>query len=58
MKRTGEVVVALVYPDHVHLLAILHEIPHFGSHLLPHPTQVPEHTKLLKGPVHLKEAQV
>lgn len=47
-----------VYPDHVHLLAVLHEVPHFGSHLLPHPTQVHEHTKLLEGPVHLNAPQI
>lgn len=42
-----------VYPDHVHLLTVLHEVPDFGSHLLPHPAQVLEHTELLEGPVHL-----
>lgn len=49
-----------VYPDQVHLLTVLHEVPQFGSHLLPHSSQVPEHTKLLEGPVHLTqtEAQV
>lgn len=45
------------YPDHVHLLAVLHEAPDFGSYLLPHPAQVPEHTELLEGPVHLNAAQ-
>ncbi len=45
------------YPDHIHLLAVLHEVPEFGSHLLPHSPQVPEHTKLLEGPVHLSTPQ-
>lgn len=47
-----------LYPDHVHLLAVLHKIPDFGSHLLPHPAQVPEHTELLEGPVHLNAPQI
>lgn len=42
-----------IYPDQIHLLTVFHEIPHFRSHLLPHAPQVPEHTKLLKGPVDL-----
>lgn len=47
----------LAYPDHVHLLAVLHEVPDFGSYLLPHPSQLPEHTELLEGPIHLNTPQ-
>lgn len=45
------------YPDDVHLLAVLHEVPDFGSYLLPHPAELPEHAELLEGPVHLNAPQ-
>ena len=42
------------YPNQVHFLAILHEVPNFGPHLLPHPSKVPQNTKLLEGLIDLQ----
>ena len=44
----------LSYPQEVNLFAVLQEGPHFGPHLLPHSSQVPEHAQLLEGPVDLQ----
>lgn len=41
------------HPDQVHFLTVLHEVPNFGPHLLPHPSEVPQHTELLEGLVNL-----
>lgn len=46
--------VQTTHPDHVHFLAILHEVPNFGPHLLPHPTKVPQHAELLEGLIDLE----
>lgn len=46
---------ARTHPDHVHFLAILHEVPNLGLHLLPHPSKVPQHTQLLEGLINLKD---
>lgn len=48
---------AHTHPDQVHFLAVLHEVPNFGSHLLPHPTKVPQHTELLEGLINLQHTQ-
>ena len=44
----------MTYSEQVDLLAVLQEVPHLGSHLYPHPTQVPQNAHLLKGTVHLR----
>lgn len=42
------------YPDQVHFFTILHEIPEFGPHFLPHTTKVSQDTQLLEGLINLE----
>lgn len=48
----------LTHPNQVHFFAVLHKIPDFWSHLLPHAPEISEHTKLLKCFVDLREKQI
>lgn len=50
-----EVCVCETYSDKVHFLTVLHEAPHFRSHLLPHSPEVLQYTKMLKCLIYLRK---